>query len=345
MVASESPVQPSKVIACILNWNNIEDTLECLESVLQSDYSPLTVWLVDNGSDEDPTELIESRYPSVMVLRLEQNNGYSGGNNIALQRALAEGATFVLLLNNDVVVAPDMVRRLVDALEANPDIGMATPRVFFYDRRREVYWDGGSVDSSHGDVAHDSRGLPTRGGLILSQWLDGTSLFVRASVARDVGLFDDRYFLYYEDAEWSTRIRRAGWLIAVVPEASCWHKVSRSTGGLKTPRVSYYFTRNRYLYLASNKLPLGRLLLLIRYSRVALRDYQRWRGDSAHRRAILQACFDLLRGRWGRYVPVRNQRLLATVDALAFGVASAGSWLKSVIRTCGILKRRSADQA
>ena len=344
MAASESPAQPSKVIACILNWNNIEDTLECLESVLQSDYSALTVWLVDNGSDQDPTELVERQYPSVRVLRLGENNGYGGGNNVALQRALAENATFVLLLNNDVVVAPDMVRRLVDALEANSDIGMATPRVFFYDRRHEVYWDGGTIDSSGGDVVHDSRGLPTRDGLILSEWLDGTSLFVRGSVARQVGLFDHRYFLYYEDAEWSTRARRAGWVIAVVPKASCWHKVSRSTGGITNPRVSYYFTRNRYLYLASTKLPFGRRLLLIRYSRRAFRDYQRWRGDSEHRRAVLEACFDLVRGRWGCYVPPRKQRLLATLDALAFSVATAESWLKSAGRTCGMLKRRSSDQ-
>ena len=344
MAAPESPVQPSKVIACILNWNNIEDTLECLESVLESDYSSLTVWLVDNGSDEDPTKLVECRYPSVRVLRLGQNNGYGGGHNIALERALAENAAFILLLNNDVVVAPDMVRQLVDALEANPDVGMATPRVFFYDRRHEIYWDGGTVDWSRGDVAHESRGLPTRDGLILSEWLDGTSLFVRASVARQVGLFDDRYFLYYEDAEWSTRARRAGWSIAVVPEASCWHKVSRSTGGLTNPRVSYYFTRNRYLYFTSHHLPFGgRRLPLIRYSRVALRDYQRWRHDSKHRRAILEACFDLVRGRWGCYVPSRNQRLLATLDALAFSVATAGSWLKSAGRACRILKRRSAD--
>jgi GT2 family glycosyltransferase len=344
MAASESPAQPSKIIACILNWNNIEDTLECLESVLQSDYPALTVWLVDNGSDEDPTELVARRYPSVRVLRLDTNNGYGGGNNIALQRALAEDATFVLLLNNDVVVAPDMVRRLVDALETNPDIGMATPRVFFYDRRHEVYWDGGTIDWSRGDVAHESRGLPTRDGLILSEWLDGTSLFVRASVVRQVGLFDDRYFLYYEDAEWSTRARRAGWLIAVVPNASCWHKVSRSTGGTMNPRVSYYYTRNRYLYFTSNQLPLSRRLPLIRYSRRAFRDYRRWRHDSQHRRAVLQAWFDLVRGRWGCYVPSRHQRLLASVDALTFGLVSTVSWLKSAARTCRILKHRSSDQ-
>src|SRR5262249_2832761 len=196
MAETGGPTHPTKVIVCILNWNNIGDTLECLESVLNSDYSPLAVWLIDNGSDEDPTELVARRYPSVRVLRLGQNNGYGGGNNIAIEYALKDGAAFILLLNNDVVVAPDMVRRLVDALEANPDVGMATPCVFFYDRRGEVYWDGGTIDWSRGDVFHESRGLPTRGGLILSEWLDGSSLFVRASVVRQIGLFDDRYFLY-----------------------------------------------------------------------------------------------------------------------------------------------------
>src|SRR5262245_37634216 len=201
MADSGGPVPRSKVIVCILNWNNIADTLECIESVLQSDYCSLTTWLVDNGSDEDPTELVERKYPSVRVLRLSQNKGYGGGNNIALERALATDAAFILLLNNDVVIAPDMVRRLVDALEANPDVGMATPRVFHHDRPDTVYWDGGTVDSSRGDVFHQSAGLPTRDGLILSEWLDGSSLFVRASAVRQIGLFDNRYFLYYEDTE------------------------------------------------------------------------------------------------------------------------------------------------
>jgi GT2 family glycosyltransferase len=341
MVESDGSAHRSKVIVCILNWNNIDDTLECLESVLQSDYSALTVWLVDNASDADPTELVARRYPSVRVLRLNENKGYGGGNNVALERALAEGAAFILLLNNDVVVAPDMVKRLVGALEANPDVGMATPRVFFYDRRDVLFWDGGTIDWSRGDSFHDSRGLPTRAGLILSEWLDGSSLFVRASVVRQIGFFDDRYFLYYEDTEWSTRARRAGWSIAVVPNASCWHKVSRSTGGTTNPRVSYYYTRNRYLCFASNGLALGRRLSLLRYSRRAFRDYQRWRHDSAHRRAVLEACCDLVRGRWGCYVPHVNQRLLATLDALLFSAAITGAWLKSVGRVCRTLKRRS----
>src|SRR5262249_36706412 len=255
--------------------------------------------------------------------------------------ALKDGAAFILLLNNDVVVAPDMVRRLVDALEANPDVGMATPCVFFYDRRGEVYWDGGTIDWSRGDVFHESRGLPTRGGLILSEWLDGSSLFVRASVVRQIGLFDDRYFLYYEDTEWSTRARLAGWALAVVPEASCWHKVSRSTGGEKNPRVSDYYARNRYLYCSSNELPLGRRLGLIRYAWRAFRDYQRCRHDPEHRRAVLEACVDVVCARWGPYVPHLDERLLAALDAVVIGIATAGSWLKFAARACRILKRRS----
>jgi GT2 family glycosyltransferase len=339
MTASEAQLQPSKVIVCILNWNNIDDTLECLESVLKSDYSSLAVWLVDNGSDEDPTELVERQYPSVRVLRLSQNYGYGGGNNVALAAALTEDAAFILLLNNDAVVAPDMIRHLVDALEAHPDVGMATPRIFFYDRHTEVYWDGGTIDLSCHDLPHESRGLPTRDGLILSEWLNGTSLLVRASVARQVGLFDPRYFLYYEDAEWSARARRAGWLLAVVTKASCWHKVSRSTGGITNPRVAYYTTRNRYLFSSSHEPSSRRRLLSIRYSRLAFNNYRRWKEHDEHRRAVLEAYFDLLRGRWGCYVPLRNRWLLVTVDALAFSVLTVGSRMKSAGRACGILKR------
>lgn len=352
MAATDPPAQRSRVIACILNWNNIDDTLECLESVLESDYPSLSVWVVDNGSDDDPTEVIERRYPSVRVLRLPRNYGYGGGNNVALERALAEGAEFILLLNNDVIVARDMVSQLADALEANPDVGMATPRVFFHDRPTAVHWDGGTIDWSAGEVFHDSSTLPTRDGLILSEWLDGASLFVRGSLVRQVGLFDDRYFLYYEDTEWSTRARRAGWLIAVVPKAACWHKVSRSSGGAASPCIMFYMIRNRYLFFANPDLPPARRLTLIRYLRLAYRDYRRWTTSSysrwqecaGYRRAIVEACLAVIRRRWGRRVRRDGDRLFSALDAVAFGLLSAVSWLKSVGRTCGIVIHRSSGE-
>jgi len=155
---------------------------------------------------------------------------------VGLRRAIDAGALYVLLLNNDAVVAPDCVRSLVAAVEADCRIGMATPRVFYYDRPTEIYWDGGGGDWETGDVPHDSRDLPVEAGIVRSEWLNGCSLLVRAATIRDIGLLDERYFLYFEDADWSVRAARRGRTNAVVLQARAWHKVHRSIGASRIRR-------------------------------------------------------------------------------------------------------------
>jgi len=134
----------------MLNWNNLSDTLECVDSFQQSDYTNLSVWVLTNDSREDPSTALYERHPGVRVLRNTRNMGYGAGSNSGLRRAIDAGPAYVLLLNNDVIVAPDTVRRLVMAAEADARIAMATPRVFYYERPTEVYWDGGTIDSETG---------------------------------------------------------------------------------------------------------------------------------------------------------------------------------------------------
>jgi GT2 family glycosyltransferase len=287
------------VVVAILNWNNLPDTLECLESVAAADYASLRVYVVDNASDVDPSPEIRARWPRVRIIRNAANLGYGGGNNVALRAASGEGTAYVLLLNNDATLAPDTVSRLVAVMEANPRVGMATPRIFFYDPPGEIYWDGGAIDWRTGETPHDSRSLPSGGGLIESEWLDGCALFVRTRTLDDIGLLDERYFLYYEDADWTVRAARAGWANVVVTDAVAWHKVSRSTGGYMGPLASFYYARNRYLFLRTH----GRLarspIPLVAYAPIIYRDYRRVTDWRESRLAVLQACWSLLRGRWG----------------------------------------------
>ena len=106
------------VVVVVLNWNNLADTLECVESVLKSEYSQFSCWVVDNGSDHDPSDRLREHFPSARVIRLAKNLGYSGGNNVALRLAIDQQAQYVLLLNNDATVAPDTIARLVAAMES-----------------------------------------------------------------------------------------------------------------------------------------------------------------------------------------------------------------------------------
>jgi GT2 family glycosyltransferase len=289
------------VVALVLNWNNLPDTLECVGSLLRSDYSNLAVWVVDNDSRDDPTSDLRGKHPEIRIVRNTKNLGYGGGNNSGLRLAIAEGAAYVLLLNNDVVVAPDMVSRLVMAVEGDSRIVMATPTVFYYDRPREVYWDGGSIDWETGWVSHCSEGLVVEGESRKSEWLDGCSLLIRGSAISDIGLLDERYFLYFEDAEWSVRAARRGWLNAVVLTAQAWHKVSRSTGGREVPAVRFYYARNRYLFMRSHTPIRNPLKWRVRYAWDMLQEYWSVRHEPEGREAIVAACMSLLRGCWGSY--------------------------------------------
>jgi GT2 family glycosyltransferase len=321
------------VIALVLNWNNLPDTLECVDSVLRSDYSNLSIWVVDNGSREDPSALLHERHPDLQVLRNPGNFGYGGGNNAGLRRALDAGAAYVLLLNNDVVVAPDCVQDLVAALEGDCRIGMATPRVFYYDRPSEIYWDGGVVDWESGDVPHDSRDLPVEAGIVRSEWLNGCSLLVRAATIRDIGLLDESYFLYFEDADWSVRAARRGWTNAVVLRARAWHKVHRSTGGLANPAVRFYYFRNRYLFVAAHRPYRGRLLWKLRYMWRMCREYVAVRHVRETRQIFLAVVVSVLQGRSGPYDATGiNRRGVLALDALLVLAMNGAATLKRFVR-------------
>ena len=329
------------VVAIVVNWNNLPDTLECVGSLHGSDWSHLSVWVVDNASVEDPTAALHASYPGVRVIRNPRNEGYGGGNNSGLRLAIQEGAEYAFLLNNDVIVAPDTVRYLVEAAEADLRIAMATPTVFHYDRPTEVYWDGGVINWDTGDPRHQSATLPLQGEVRRSEWLDGCALLVRMSALRQIGLFDERYFLYFEDVDWSLRALSRGWLNAVVLRAEAWHKVARSTGGWANPAVRYYYARNRYLFLKTHCPGRMRRLWRLRYARRMLSEYFLLPSGSEGRKAIASACISLLRGRWGRYErSVASRGVVTVLDSIGM----LGRPLKSCCRLLKTLARTIAQQ-
>ena len=320
------------VVAIVLNWNSLPDTLECVASLRRSDYSNLIVWVVDNGSREDPTATLEREHPGIRVLRNARNLGYGGGNNRGLTEALAHGATYAVLLNNDTVVAPDTVRRLVGAAEGDGRIAMATPVIFYYDRPTEVYWDGGVVDWRAGDVRHDSRSLSVDDHLVKSEWLDGSVLLVRMAALREIGLLDERYFLYYEDSEWSVRGARRGWTNVVTRTAHAWHKVARSSGGRANPAVRFYYLRNRYLFMKTHHPSRWGLGWRVRHVRGIGHDYIETRHRRTDRKVVIAAFLNLFRARWGPYDDsLTDRRMVAVLDALLLPLRKSadlvGSWL------------------
>ena len=238
------------VAAVVVNWNRCELLLEALRSLAKSDYSNLKVIVVDNGSDDGSAEAAAKEFPAAVVIRSERNLGFAAGNNLGMERALAEGAEFIFLLNNDATVAENTIRLLIEFMAAGQRIGGAAPFIFYHDRPNLIWFGGGTAALWRGWIGHQwlrrqyksGRHTPRRSG-----YLTGCALLLRARALKETGLFDQNYGLYSEDVDLSLRLRRSGWELWVVPEARVWHRISASSAGEFTPIKAFHRGRSNAL--------------------------------------------------------------------------------------------------
>jgi len=337
----------------VLNWNGLTDTLACVHSLRALRYPTHRIVVVDNGSTDGSAAALraEASDRSVELIESATNLGYAGGNNLGIRHALEHGAEFVLVLNNDTTVHPALLDELVAAADRNPRVGCFGPWIL-YMHDPERLW----CTSSQWASADSAFTAPGKGRLAaeLSQtqtsteYVCGAALFFRAEVAGKIGLFDERFFLVYEDSDWGFRARRAGFECMTVPSARVWHKVGTSFGSEASPLRTYFSVRNKLLWAEKN-LPRGEALKLLgsalrrTYPTLAIersagrpaykalrwsvdgfvREWSRKRRDPqeiAHRRGV----FDYLRRRFGDCPPAIRDLTRAWAATQGIGAAAGG---------------------
>lgn len=189
----------------------------------------------------------------------QKNLGFTGANNLGVKQAFHWGADLIMLLNNDTIVHPDLA---VELQAANADI--AVPKIYFYprfefhharyrpsDRGKVIWYAGGAIDWNNIMGIHSGVDAVDRGQFAVSREVEfatGCCMLIKKAVINKIGLFDDRYYLYLEDLDFSVRARRAGFIIRYQPQAILWHKNAQSIGGSGSTLQDYYFTRNRLLF-------------------------------------------------------------------------------------------------
>lgn len=295
------------VAIIILNWNNYPDTLECLESLYCISYPNYRIIIIDNGSTDDSLPVLRSKFPQAHLIEAGNNLGFTGGNNIGMQYALDHQFSYALLLNNDTVVAPDFLERLIEVIQSDARIGVVGPTIYYFEQPDVIWSAGGAIHHQRGLTwmlninEKDSGQLGDTPREV--DFVSGCALLVKTEVIRSVGGLDERFFAYYEETEWCVRIRRAGYKILHVPSSRIWHKISIEAREA-SPQVHYYMTRNRLLFLSLTGAGLTPWIntLFFDYARTLLSWTVRpkWRHKDAQRKAMIQGLVDFGRKRLGR---------------------------------------------
>lgn len=300
--------EESSVAVVILNWNNPEDTLECLRSVAALDYPIVHTIVVDNGSTDNSVTRIRAAHPNVEIVETGSNMGYTGGNNAGIDKALALGAAYVWLLNDDTTVAPDSLSMLVQAATAHPDAGFLGPLVRMREQPDHILSAGGVFGPS---MKRYQRGLGEPDNrhyqeLVEVDFLSGCALLVSCAAINRIGLLDDQFFSYGEDVEWCLRGKRAGFKILFVPQSLVWHPDTRLRDE-NSARVMYYMSRNHLLFLRKHHIGVNIMTrTLVRYA-IWLVNWSfnpKWRGARRKRDALWLAMRDFALGRFGKCISV-----------------------------------------
>jgi GT2 family glycosyltransferase len=341
------------VYILVLNWNNWQDTVECLESIFQNSYPDCLVIVIDNASSDGSIEKIkewadgnvEIESPFVtfnpdnkpipyiqydrgvaesggsmaeerqlynslkhgvtsplILIQAGGNLGYAGGNNVGMKYAAKKGdASYIWILNNDVVIDRDALTELVNCAERDNSIGLVGSKILYYDNP-------GTLQAAGGCKVRPFWGNPSLIGLnsadgarwdnpVEPDYIVGASLLVKSHVIKDIGLIDEDYFLYWEDADWGMKAGRMGYKLFYCPNSRVWHKEGGSSGKL-TSYTDYYWTRNG-LYFTLRFfpffLPFVLLAYLIKYTVV-----RRGRGQPLHFMAFIKGVLDFMKGKRGR---------------------------------------------
>jgi GT2 family glycosyltransferase len=247
-----------KIAIIIINWNTYQLTFNCLKSLKACTYNNKTIFLVDNGSEDGSGDKIALEFPDINFIKNEINEGFTGANNKALKVILKQNFDYVLLLNNDTVVKPNFLSLLEARMDSDQNLAATQPLILDFPNKNTIWNAGGSFNSFFCLFKTRCKGMIYNPKLKIdtyTQWISGCCILVKIAVIKKVGLLDNRFFIYFEDADWSIRMTNLGYKLGVVPESIIYHhssgsnvKNNTSSEGNLSPYSHYLNVRN-HIYL------------------------------------------------------------------------------------------------
>lgn len=249
-----------KLSIVIVNYNTEKLLQGCLQSVYAgANGTPFDIWVVDNHSRDCSAEMVRSQFPGVRLVENESNLGFSRANNLAISQSDSE---YILLLNPDTLIIDDSIEKMVKFMDANPKVGIAGCKVLNTDRtlqlacRRSIP----TPKVAFYRLTGLSRLFPKHPALAkynLTYFspeethevdaVSGAFLMIRRKAIEDIGLLDERFFMYGEELDWCLRAKRAGWSVMYHPEAEIIHYKGESTK-TNSRKAALEFYRAMYLF-------------------------------------------------------------------------------------------------
>lgn len=283
-----SAIKSPSVAIIILNWNNWQDTVECLESLAQIDYPNYQIIVVDNGSSDDSVSQLKQRFNTIRLFETEKNLGFSAGVNFGIEQA--EKNDLILLLNNDTLVAKNFLTELVKIIRSDDTIGLVGGKIYYYEgtecdafmhRKKNKIWSaGGGISRLTKRTFHFGDKKIDQGQYDQQREVDfltGCCLLIKRQVIETIGLLDPDYFMYYEDVDFCLRAKAQGYKIVYSPQAIIWHKIRQVA---KKQFVDYYRMRNhfvlikkRYSHHLFTRCLIGKYFLIDRTVRIFFRKF------------------------------------------------------------------------
>ena len=280
-----------KIFGVILHYKGRDLTYRCISSLQRINKRGfrLEIVLVDNCSPQ-PVDRFKKEFKNLVMLKNAQNLGFAEGNNVGIRYALKNKADWVLILNNDTTVAPDLLIQLIKQSPLINQSGILGPKIYFapgyeYHKKRykpnqrgKVFWyAGGIIDwknvyCSHRGVDEVDSGQYDK--VEETDFVSGCAMLVKREVFEKIGLFDSRYFLYLEDVDFCQRAKKAGFKIIYVPGGKVWH-YNASSSGVGGALHDYFITRNRLLF-GMKYAPLRTKIALLKESFRILFKGRRW---------------------------------------------------------------------
>ena len=214
-------------------------------------YPNLKIIVSDNGSTDGTIEFVKADYPDVVLLENGRNLFWAGGNNVGIQRAIEDGADYIMLLNNDIIVDPEMVGTLVEVGKSDTHIGMLGPKIYYYGDNKQLWYAGGRISLWRGIARHIGIREIDRGQydkVVSTDYITGCALMVKRQVVEKIGLVDPVYIAYGEDMDWSYRARLAGYQLKYVPASMLWHKIGAYWGVISKRKIRQKLRSHRIFF-------------------------------------------------------------------------------------------------